>query len=152
MTALPARPLDVPAPRTPAPCGPAPRPDLSFVIPAHNEAENIEIALREISAEATRLGLSHEIIVVDDGSRDDTFDRACALTGALPLRVLRLSRNFGKEQAMSAGLEATTGAVVVSYTLDDDLTSASVRRTDRPAYRARSPGTHTYLTTHRIRL
>lgn len=118
MTAQPFRLLDATAPGDFGRGLPAPRPDLSFVIPAHDEAENIERVLREVSAEATRLGRSHEIIVIDDGSRDDTFDRARALTGTLPLRVLRLSRNFGKEQAMSAGLEATTGTVVVIMDAD----------------------------------
>lgn len=99
--------------------GPDLRPDLSFVIPAFNEAGNITRTIRQVCAEASRLVPSFEVIAVDDGSSDGTWDQAASLADALPLRVLRLSRNFGKEQAIMAGLQAAEGSAVVI--LDADL-------------------------------
>lgn len=94
-------------------------PELSFVIPAFNEEENIAETIRRVDAEARKLVHSHEIIVVDDGSSDRTYETARDTAGDVPFCVLRLSRNFGKEQAIMAGLEASTGAGVVI--LDADL-------------------------------
>ena len=98
---------------------PKPIPDLSFVIPAYNEAGNITKTVAQVDAHARRLVSSFEIIIVDDGSLDATFEESQALCAQYPLRVLRLSRNFGKEQAIMAGLERTVGAAVVI--LDADL-------------------------------
>ncbi len=98
---------------------PAAVPELSFVIPAFNEEANIAETIRRVHQEARRLASSHEIIVVDDGSSDGTFQNADSAGRTLPLRALRLSRNFGKEQAIMAGLEASKGAAVV--VLDADL-------------------------------
>lgn len=94
-------------------------PELSFVIPAFNEESNITETIRRVDDEARALVCSHEIIIVDDGSSDSTFERAKETAGDVPIRVLRLSRNFGKEQAIMAGLVASTGAGVVI--LDADL-------------------------------
>lgn len=109
----------LPAPDVEAIPSPHGVPDLSFVIPAFNEEENIAETIRRVNEEARKLVRSHEIIVVDDGSADRTFESARDMAGDVPLRVLRLSRNFGKEQAIMAGLEASTGAGVVI--LDADL-------------------------------
>lgn len=92
---------------------------LSVVIPAFNEEACIGETIRRVSAEATRLCLSHEILVVDDGSADATVPNARAAAAAGPLRVIRLSRNFGKEQAIMAGLHRARGAVVA--VIDADL-------------------------------
>ena len=94
-------------------------PELSFVIPAFNEEANITETIRRVDEEARKLVSSHEIIIVDDGSTDRTFESAKATAGGVPLRILRLSRNFGKEQAIMAGLEASMGDGVVI--LDADL-------------------------------
>lgn len=98
---------------------PAGRVEMSFVIPAYNEAGNIAEAIARVHDEAARLGLHHEILVVDDGSSDTTCDEANDASLAAPVRVLRLSRNFGKEQAIMAGLGRATGDAVVI--LDADL-------------------------------
>lgn len=95
------------------------RPILSFVIPAFDEEDCIAATILKVSGKAKSLVESHEIIVVDDGSRDRTHERATQLCSRLPLRVLRLSRNFGKEQALMAGFAAARGQAVV--TLDADL-------------------------------
>jgi glycosyltransferase involved in cell wall biosynthesis len=94
-------------------------PDLSFVIPAHNEAGNISKTVERVDAQARKLVRSFEIIIVDDGSADTTFEEAKALATDYPIHALRLSRNFGKEQAIMAGLERSAGAAVVI--LDADL-------------------------------
>lgn len=111
----PVPPISVLHPRTEA----ALPVELSFVIPAYNEAENIAEAIARVHAEARRMGLRHEILIVDDGSRDATFETAIALAQDAPVRALRLSRNFGKEQAIMAGLERARGAAVVI--LDADM-------------------------------
>ena len=94
-------------------------PDLSFVIPAYNEAETIAETLNRVSQKAQRLVAHSEILVVDDGSSDDTLERVRSGHWAVPVRLLRLSRNFGKEQAIMAGLRHATGRAVVI--LDADL-------------------------------
>ena len=95
------------------------RPTLSFVVPCYNEEENIATTILEVSKEANRLKLSFEIILVDDGSSDRTIDIGRAMMRDHPIRVVRLSRNFGKEQAISAGLSAVAGDATVI--LDADL-------------------------------
>lgn len=94
-------------------------PEISFVIPAFNEAGNISKTIERVDLEARKLVSSFEIIVVDDGSSDTTFDEIKGLTESYPVCALRLSRNFGKEHAIMAGLEKSTGAAVVI--LDADL-------------------------------
>ncbi|CAM3346212.1 glycosyltransferase family 2 protein [Paracoccus nototheniae] len=94
-------------------------PDLSFVIPAMNEAACISETITRVASHAAALVPQFEIIIVDDGSSDDTFDQARQMSDHHPVRVLRLSRNFGKEQAIMAGLFASKGAAVVI--LDADL-------------------------------
>ncbi|MCV6823985.1 MULTISPECIES: glycosyltransferase family 2 protein [Halocynthiibacter] len=95
------------------------RPELSFVIPAHNEEGNILETLKRVSAKAQELVTTAEIIVVDDGSADETVAKVKSADVPTPVVLLRLSRNFGKEQAIMAGLERATGQAVVI--LDADL-------------------------------
>jgi glycosyltransferase involved in cell wall biosynthesis len=93
---------------------------LSIVIPAHNEAAGIARALDVIAGKLASCGMNLEIIVVDDGSRDDTFERLRELAQRDPrIKGLRFSRNFGKEAALLAGLRAARGDAVV--TIDADL-------------------------------
>lgn len=93
---------------------------VSVVMPAHEEADVIERAIREVARALGETGLVREIIVVDDGSRDETFERARSLAEQTSgVKVLRLSRNFGKEAAILAGLRAASGDAVI--TIDADL-------------------------------
>ena len=88
--------------------------DLSIVIPVFNEEENIEPLIREIDGALAPMGKSYEIVAVDDGSRDGTYDvlrRLCA--EASRLKVVRLKRNFGQTAALAAGLAHADGEVVV---------------------------------------
>jgi glycosyltransferase involved in cell wall biosynthesis len=95
---------------------------LSLVVPMHNEAEGLALLFDRLDAAAASLGLGLgvEIVCVDDGSRDATL--AALVERAATdrrVRVVALSRNFGKEAALTAGLDAATGDMVVP--LDADL-------------------------------
>lgn len=93
---------------------------ISVVLPAHNEAEGIGRALQEIGRVVEQAGAEVELIVVDDGSGDATYETVCRLAeGDARIRAMRFSRNFGKEAALLAGLEAACGDAVI--TMDADL-------------------------------
>src|SRR5712675_803595 len=91
---------------------------LSIVVPLYNEGRNLARLHAQLSeaarALAVKRGLSAEVVYVDDGSRDDTLEIARALpASALDVQVVGLSRNFGKEAALAAGLDhARRGAVL----------------------------------------
>ncbi|MBW8836862.1 MAG: glycosyltransferase, partial [Burkholderia sp.] len=88
---------------------------VSIVVPLHDEAATVEVFHRELSAALDALPAHRfEVILVDDGSRDATLERLVALAGRdARLRVLELSRNFGKEAALTAGIDAARGAAVI---------------------------------------
>lgn len=93
---------------------------LSVVLPMHNEQENIAPLFARIQPVLERLGVPYEIVCVDDGSRDATWERLQAAHRANPrIRIVRFSRNFGKEMAMTAGLRHACGRAVVL--MDSDL-------------------------------
>jgi glycosyltransferase involved in cell wall biosynthesis len=95
-------------------------PQVSIVVPIYNEAPNVEPLLAELRATVDGLGVSAEVIVVDDGSADDTFALAAAATADDPrFRVVRLRRNFGQTAALAAGFDHASGDVIV--TMDGDL-------------------------------
>ncbi len=92
-------------------------PDISIVVPVHDEAGAAGPLAREIAAAFT--GRSHEIIFVDDASRDSTLAELRALTAELPtLRVLGHQTNAGQSRAVRTGVLAARGQIVV--TLDGD--------------------------------
>lgn len=93
---------------------------LSIVIPLHNEAQVLDALFARLLAMLLRLQMTYEIICVDDGSTDDSLERLLRLREQYSaLRVISLSRNFGKEVALSAGLEHARGAAVIP--IDADL-------------------------------
>jgi polyisoprenyl-phosphate glycosyltransferase len=94
-------------------------PLISCVVPAYNEAANLQKLVPQLSAALAELSPHHEIIIVDDGSSDDTAVTAVALMAQYPVKCLLLSRNFGKENALTAGLHEAGGDVVVL--MDSDL-------------------------------
>ena len=93
---------------------------ISIVAPLFNEEENVGLLVERIDAALAVAPFDYEIIVVDDGSTDDTLARAAALTRTNSrLRVLKLRRNYGQTPAMVAGIDHAKGEVVV--TMDGDL-------------------------------
>lgn len=94
--------------------------ELSIIIPAHNEEENVVALHRELRDVLGRLGKTHEILFVDDGSTDRTFEALQNLQASDPtVRVIKFRRNFGQTAALSAGFRHARGAVCI--TLDADL-------------------------------
>jgi len=95
-------------------------PQLSVVVPVYNEAPNAEALVGELRATLDRLTLTSEVVLVDDGSTDETFALLAAVCAADPrFRIVRLRRNFGQTAALSAGLDHASGGIIV--TMDGDL-------------------------------
>ncbi len=93
---------------------------MSIIIPVYNEGENIPILGREIRQSLASLGKGYEVILVDDGSLDRSYDAICELAGEYAeFRGLRLTRNFGQTAALAAGIDASRGEVLAF--LDADL-------------------------------
>lgn len=97
-----------------------PKPEISVVVPCFNEDVVLPETTRRLTASLERIGRSFEIVYVDDGSKDQTPSVLADLHASDPrIRVVRLSRNFGHQIAISAGLEYARGAAVVL--IDADL-------------------------------
>ncbi len=93
--------------------------ELSVIVPVFNEEEAVPLFLEAVPPILRDLGLGHEIIFIDDGSSD----RTCAVVEAASrenpnVRLIQLSRNFGKEAAMTAGLEWAAGGAVIPMDVD----------------------------------
>jgi polyisoprenyl-phosphate glycosyltransferase len=92
---------------------------ISVVLPSFDEAEGLPVVIASILDVLAVTGFSHEVIVVDDGSADRTRSVMMELCERLPvLRYIRLSRNFGKEAALSAGLKVAGGDAVILMDAD----------------------------------
>lgn len=95
-------------------------PDLSVVIPLYNESPNVEPLHKEFTETLARWGRPYELILVDDGSTDDTFEILTRLHQKDPnLKVIRFRRNFGQTAAFAAGFAAARGRLIA--TADGDL-------------------------------
>ncbi len=95
-------------------------PELSIVIPVHNESPNIKPLYEELTQTLGQYGRPYELLIVDDGSTDDSFEQLAALQARDPrLRVIRFRRNFGQTAAFAAGIAHARGRLVV--TSDGDL-------------------------------
>jgi len=94
--------------------------DLSIVIPLYNEEENIKPLYERLKATLEEVGREYEIIIVDDGSTDGSFEVLRRLhQGDKRLKVIRFRRNFGQTAAFAAGFDRSQGQVVI--TMDADL-------------------------------
>ena len=93
---------------------------LSIVIPAYNEKESIPELLERIREAVQTITDDYEIIIVDDGSNDGTFDTLKRLKTTYPqLKAVRFRRNYGKSAALAEGFDRATGDIVI--TMDADL-------------------------------
>src|SRR5690348_2537372 len=99
---------------------PEDRPYLSLVIPAYNEQESVPTLLQRVEASLARIGKPFEVILIDDGSTDDTPRLLDEAMQTRPwLRVLRMQKNGGQSAAFEAGFEAARGELIA--TIDADL-------------------------------
>jgi glycosyltransferase involved in cell wall biosynthesis len=99
---------------------PADTPEVSVVIPLKDEEQNVVPLYEELTGVLREAGITHEIILVDDGSDDATFAQAAALHTRDPkVRVIRFSRNFGQTAAFAAGFAAASGRFIATF--DGDL-------------------------------
>ncbi len=94
--------------------------EYSIVVPVMNEEENVTLLYERISEVMSEIGESYEMIFVDDGSTDSTFEVLKSLHEADPrLKVVKFRGNFGQSAAMAAGFERASGRIIVS--MDGDL-------------------------------
>ena len=92
---------------------------LSIIVPSYNEEQMIPITEQTISALMEQENIPYELMFVNDGSRDNTWDCICKAAEKNPNVVgLNFSRNFGKEAAMFAGLEKAAGDCCVIIDCD----------------------------------
>ena len=95
-------------------------PEISVVIPLLDEEQNVEPLHAELTSVLRTLGVTYEIIMVDDGSRDGTFERLAAVQRRDGfVRVVRFQRNYGQTAAFAAGFARARGRIIV--TADGDL-------------------------------
>jgi Glycosyl transferase family 2 len=93
---------------------------LSVIIPVYNEEENVPLLHERVHQVLEKQDFSYEVIYVDDGSKDSTYARLSEIAlSDEHIRVLRFRRNFGQTAAMAAGVEQSTGEILVF--MDGDL-------------------------------
>ncbi|MBI5420670.1 MAG: glycosyltransferase [Deltaproteobacteria bacterium] len=92
---------------------------ISVVIPVYNEEKNLPLLMDRLESALRTLGRSHEIIFVDDGSRDRSLEIMESFAGRNGVRVVELTRNYGQHSAIMSGFSIVRGSIVV--TLDADL-------------------------------
>jgi len=104
-------------------------PEVSVVIPVHNEEENVELLYTALRTSLDALGKRYEIVVVDDGSRDETYPKLTSLAAEDPrLKLVELRRNYGQTAAMAAGFDHARGAVIVPMDGDRQNDPADIPR------------------------
>ncbi len=95
-------------------------PEITVLVPVFDEAGSVEELARRVAAALDGVGRSFELLFVDDGSRDGTFERILAARAADErVKLVRLRRNFGKAAALTAGFDRALGKLIV--TIDGDL-------------------------------
>lgn len=92
---------------------------VSVIIPAYNEAENMPPLVELFKSFNRDRRDPYEVVIVDDGSTDQTYEQAAALSqGTAWLKTVRHKRNLGKTEALNTGARATTGEIIVIYDAD----------------------------------
>ncbi len=93
---------------------------LSIVIPLYNEEDNVDVLIERILNELYQFDFKFEIILVDDGSKDKTWENISNISRSNPVvKGVKLARNFGHQHALLAGLSKSTGQAIIS--MDGDL-------------------------------
>lgn len=95
-------------------------PQLSLIVPVYNESSNLDLFYERVLKVLKPLNLSYEILFIDDGSKDDSLEKLLEIRGRdSNVKVVQFSRNFGKEIAVSAGLDLAEGKAAIP--IDADL-------------------------------
>ncbi len=122
-------------------------PEISVVIPLYNEVESVQPLYDQLTAALEGMGRPYEIIIVDDGSTDGSFEALKRLHQKdARLRVIRLRRNFGQTPAFTAGFDAARGRWIV--TMDADLQNDPA---DIPALMAKAEEGYDVVSGWRVR-
>jgi glycosyltransferase involved in cell wall biosynthesis len=101
--------------------------DLSVILPVYDEESNLEPLHRELTATLSALGRSYEIVAIDDGSRDRSFNVLVELAEGDPqLRIIRFRRNFGQSASFAAGFDHARGAIVLTMDADGQNDPADI--------------------------
>jgi len=98
-------------------------PHITVIVPAFNEAAAITSTVKNIADHLQLLSPNWDVVVIDDGSRDQTANVVRALPKELNTTLVRFSRNFGKEYAITAGLEHASGDIVICMDADGQHSS-----------------------------
>ena len=98
-------------------------PHITVIVPAFNEAAAITSTVKNIAHHLQLLSPNWDVVVIDDGSRDQTANVVRALPKELNTTLVRFSRNFGKEYAITAGLEHASGDIVICMDADGQHSS-----------------------------
>jgi glycosyltransferase involved in cell wall biosynthesis len=102
-------------------------PEISVVIPMRNEAPNVDAVYREFTSALTAFGRPYELVVVEDGSTDETFKLLAALQAKdARVRVVRFRRNFGQTAAFAAGFKYARGVYIVTADGDSQNDPADI--------------------------
>ncbi len=87
---------------------------LSIVVPLYNEEKNLDCLFKRLTSVLNKINISYEIVCVNDGSKDNTLKCLIEQNRCnTAIKVVNLSRNFGKEIALTAGIDYSTGAAVI---------------------------------------
>jgi len=94
--------------------------EISIVIPVYNEEDNVWLLYDNLEPVLSKLGINYEVILVDDGSSDGTYNKLRQLHEKNNhFKIIKFRRNFGQTQAMRAGFDFASGSIII--TLDADL-------------------------------
>jgi glycosyltransferase involved in cell wall biosynthesis len=124
-------------------------PEISIVIPCHNEQDALAELFGTLCPIIEAVALQHEILVINDGSSDDTLEKLLEFQKSIPqLRVIDLSRNFGKEAAVAAGLAHCRGRCAILLEGYETVIAVHAERsTDTLARRTLTDGFYRLLNT-----
>ena len=96
-----------------------PKPQVSIIVPCYNEQDNVENCVYQLENTFSRAQILHEILLVNDGSTDQTLERARLLSSSHPtVRVIDLVENFGKATALKEGVRRARGDLVAFFDAD----------------------------------